>query len=273
MLSIVMPVFNAPEMTNECIDNLEQHATGDLDIIVVDNGSPQPFHRDKVRTIYNDRNVGFWPAMLQGIEIAHSDIIMCMHNDVLIWEYNYDGRILTHFSKDYLLGLAGLFGGRGVGVDGGRGHPESNMLGKKYGTHGSMHGHILTGSHPAVVFDSLCMIVRKRHLELLDYKNIPPYHWTDRILSLDMVTSGLHALTIGIGFDHGGGYTSSKIGPSNNFMKEWSESKGLPMLENWDMTVYDYGRRMFEQKFRVALQNPTVKTLWVNEAYQYKVGT
>lgn len=273
MLSIVIPVFNAQEMTDECIDNLQQHATGDLDIIVVDNGSPVPYKRDGIRIIYNEENKGFWPSLQQGIAEAYSDIVMTLHNDVLIWEHNFDIRILSHFSKDHLLAIAGLFGASGVGIDGGRGNPESNMLGKKYGTSGTLHGALLTGSHPAVVFDSLCMIFRKRHLELLDPDSLPMHHWCDRLVTLRAVLKGLHCLTIGIAFDHGGGYTSTKVGTKNNAMEDFCKKNNIPFTESWDLSLYMYGLGMFQKEFRAAINHPEAKVLWVNEAYQYRIST
>ena len=234
MISVVIPICNNHELTDECINNLVEYAASRLDIIVVDNGSITPYKNKDCRTIYNNKNIGFWPAMLQGLEAAYNNIVLLMHNDVLVWEKNFDLRLESHFSKDHLLAICGFFGGRGVGIDGGRGNPEGNMLGRKYGTDITKHGFLLEDSHPALVFDSLAMCVSKRHLELIDYRNIPPYHWTDRVLTLSLVFEGMHARTVGIAFDHGSGATSTRIGPSNNFMQEWCEEHNLPMVENWD---------------------------------------
>ena len=92
MLSVVIPVSNIPEMTNECIDQLEMNKRGEVEIIVIDNASEVPFERNNITVVRNETNKGFWPSMMQGIEIAKSPIILCMHNDVLIWEQAFDIR-------------------------------------------------------------------------------------------------------------------------------------------------------------------------------------
>lgn len=266
MLSIVIPVCNVEDATNECISNLVHYAKEPLDIIIIDNASVDPYSNPHVRVIRNEKNVGFWPSMLQGIAMAESNIILCMHNDVFIWEESYDTRIKAHFAQDLKLAVAGFFGGRGVGIDGGRGHPEGNMLGRKYGTPQNLHGSIQTDTHPAVVFDSLAMIFNRELLYSIDYIDIPPHHWTDRLITFRLVTAGYHALTIGIAFDHGGAFTSSKT-TMNTFTEDWCAEKGLPLLENWDFTLYHYGLNKFQEEFRSVMRDSS--QLWVKEGFDY----
>lgn len=267
MISVVIPVVNNHDLNNECIEQLTSLAYEQPEIIIVDNASDPPYEHKAAQTIYNAQGNTFWPSMLQGIAQAKNNIVMCMHNDVLIWDEGYDKRIADEFHNDPLLGIAGLFGARGVALNGGRLHPESNMHNLRYGTPGHMHGHLLTGTHPAVVFDSLCMIIDKEKLYTLDYKNIPPHHWTDRILTLSMIIRGYRARTIGIKFDHGGGFTSVRAGTMNNPMEAWCKERNIPMMETWDSSVYQYGLVKFQKLFRAHVPG---NELWVTEDYQYK---
>jgi GT2 family glycosyltransferase len=270
MLSIVIPVRNVEDATNECIDDLLYFSSfkDTVEIIVVDNGSDVPYTHDEVITIRNEKNVGFWPAMLQGIEHASSEYVLCMHNDVFVWEHEYDSRIVTAFENDPLLGAVGFFGGRGVGLNGGRGHPEGNMLGRKYGTSQEYHGHILTGSHPAVVFDSLAIAIRKSHLEHVSRETLPPHHWTDRLLCLRMIKAGFRCLTLGIAFDHGGSFTAIGTNSLNTFTEEWCKDRNLEMVGSWDNTLYLYGQRMFEDEMKAFI--PANHTqLWVTADWNY----
>jgi GT2 family glycosyltransferase len=272
MLSIVMPVCNVEDATNECIANLiEYSADGDIQIIVVDNNSTVAYKNEYATVLRNNKNVGFWPAMLQGIARADNPYVLCMHNDVFIWEPGYDTRIVNAFEQDNKLGAVGFFGGRGVCNQGGRGYPESNMLGYKYGTHGRLHGNLLISSHPAVVFDSLAIAVRRGHLYSIDYETIPPHHWTDRMLCLRMITSGYRCLTVGIGFDHGGAFTSSGV-TMNTFTEDWCKAHGLTLdgYENWDMCLYHYGLRMFQSELQHMLPSGATQ-LWVNANYDYSI--
>jgi glycosyltransferase involved in cell wall biosynthesis len=263
MLSIVIPVCNVEDATNECIDNLQQFALGELDIIVVDNASVVPYAREQVATLRNEKNVGFWPAMQQGIAAAKSDIVLCMHNDVFVWELGYDRRILNHFQEDDKLAIAGFFGALSVGRDGGRGHPVGNMLGKKYGTHQELHGYRLTTSAASTVFDSLAMIFDREKLYTIDYKNIVPHHFCDRIVTLRLIKAGYHALTIGIAFDHGGSFTASESldtftedwmrenvsDTEKEFLGNWCLVRGLEWYpDNANHTLHQYGRMLFDRE-------------------------
>lgn len=264
MISIVIPVSNVPEATDECIKNLVENAWSDIEIIVVDNASAIPYSSKYADTIYNSKNIGFWPSLLRGIAKARNNIVMCMHNDVFLYDAAFDQRIKAHFQQDDSLALAGIFGARGVAVNGGRIHPEGNMLGYKYGTPQSLHGHVLTGTHPSVVFDSLCMVFDKNKLYGIEYEDIPMHHWTDRLVSLRLLKAGYHALTIGIGFDHGGSWTSVKS--LNTVAEDFCKSRGLEMMENWDMTLYRYGEKMFQEEFLEFTQGSN--ELFVDENFQ-----
>ncbi len=267
MLSVVIPVRNVPEATDECIARIKENSFGATEIIVVDNGSETPYYNPAAHTIYHEKNIGYWPALLSGIKEAKSNVILTMHNDVFIYEGGFNRRIMNHFAADPYLAMAGFFGSRGVGINGGRAWPEGNMLGKKYGGKQSEHGHILTTAYPSVVFDSLAMIMRRDYLYMIDYANMPMHHWTDRLLALNFVAEGFHCLTIGIGFDHGGGWTSTVTGTQNTAMEDWCKAKGLEFDTSWDYTLYEYGRKAFERKFREIV--PMGNSLWVDDKWRY----
>src|SRR5690348_14267499 len=135
MLSIVIPVTDKHELTKHALQNIHLYSHYLNDILVIDNGSLDPFvsDYDNVRVIRNDINIGVFPAVLQGLAAAFNNVVLVMHNDVLIHEDGFDKRILREFANDPLLGIAGFFGGRGVAENGGRDHAESNMQGKEWG--------------------------------------------------------------------------------------------------------------------------------------------
>lgn len=269
-VSVVIPVSDQHEITDECIDLLVDTSSEFIDIVIVDNASETPYENDMCRVIRNDHNAGFWPSMLQGIDAAQNNIVVCMHNDVFMWDHGWNERVESEFALDSKLGMVGLFGGRGVSLDGGRGYPESNMVARKYGTHGNLHGALLTGKHPAVVFDSLMMTFRRDYLYTIDYETIPIHHWTDRLVTLRMIKAGYHALTLGIAFDHGGGFTSTRKGMQNDSMQRWCEERNIPFETSWDLTVYHYGRMLFEKELQELL-GPGYTQLWANQDYRYGI--
>lgn len=254
-LSIVIPVTDKHDLTYRTLVNLVANSTNDdTEIILIDNGSVVPYEQlGREHVIRNDVNIGVFPALLQGLSTARNNIVLTMHNDVLIHEYGYDARILNEFAKDPLLGIAGFFGGRGVAENGGRDHPESNMQGKEWGMSYHQHSHHLTGTHPAVVFDSLALIFN-RDIFYKVFENeldlIAPHHWFDRICTLGIVMAGYHALTIGIAFDHYGGGTSVANPAFSEFTERWVQEKGLPLEQNADYTMYKFGERYFQNKWR-----------------------
>jgi glycosyltransferase involved in cell wall biosynthesis len=256
-LSIVIPVTDRHEFTDRCVQRLIDYAWNDNnDIIVIDNGSITPYfpQYDQVRVLRNEVNTGYFPSIVQGLLAAQNNIVLTQHNDVLIQEEYYDQRILDEFENDSKLGIAGFFGGRGVAENGGRDHAESNMVGFDWGMPGHLHGHIQEETHPSVVFDSLAMIYNKdiffKVFSKNEIDNIPIHHWPDRIVTLSIVMAGYHGLTIGVAFDHYGGATSVANVEFDKLTARWVKEKGLPIEENPDYTLYKYGERMFQSKFR-----------------------
>jgi len=88
MISIVIPVFNQHDMTQECIDAIRE-TTQDCEIIIVDNGSAAPIKQPftgfiETRVIRNEKNKGFPVAVNQGIREANGDTIALLNNDVIL---------------------------------------------------------------------------------------------------------------------------------------------------------------------------------------------
>lgn len=275
-LSIVIPMHNNHEMTKACISTLYQYAGSDIEIVVIDNNSAAPFTHHRVRVIRNEENKGFWDALVQGMHHASNTIVMCIHNDVFLYEPYFDTHFLRQFEYDPNLAIAGLFGSRGIARNGARLYPESNMLGYKYGTHGSQHGYFLDSYHPSVVFDSYCMVFDTMKLFDIDY-DVPKYHWTDRLITLRLIKAGYHAMTVGLKHDHGNSLTAlcqakpqqtdSTVVPHVSTLEELAETlcrrQGLEKTqETWDMTYYKYGESIFAQEFMTFTRGH--ETLWVD---------
>jgi glycosyltransferase involved in cell wall biosynthesis len=260
MISMVIPVIDQHEVTAKCLEYAQSHAIGDLEVILVDNGSDPPYEA----ALRNTENVGLVESLKQGTAQATGDIIVFMHNDVLIHEGSWNQRVQEAFNADQHLGLIGFFGGRGVNLDGGRIHPESNMVGREWGSPGSHHGALQTGLRPAAVLDGLCMIFRKSMLEEEGYPNCPPHHWYDRILPLYYIDRGWRCATIGIAFDHGSGFTSSQH-KYRAFAEKWCKEHyiGVPPSGDYDLAIYLEGANQFQKEWSRRLP------LTVDEHYNY----
>ena len=42
-LSIIIPYYNSKKYTDELLDRLDQQMTADVEVILVDDGSPEPY--------------------------------------------------------------------------------------------------------------------------------------------------------------------------------------------------------------------------------------
>ena len=88
--SIVMPVFNREDLTEQCLSTLlpTLEGAGEGEVIIVDNGSRSqtadvlakfPW----VRIIRNETNLGFAAACNQGARLAAGRLICHLNNDII----------------------------------------------------------------------------------------------------------------------------------------------------------------------------------------------
>ncbi len=257
-ITVLLPAVDAHDITEQAVFSLLRNAADPnaVEIIVYDNASKEPYHPfivcdngwcNNINVIRNELNVAGYGALLDTLPQAKNDVILWMHNDVLVHEVGWDTRIINEFKNDPLLGIAGFFGGYGVADNGGRIGSMGNMLGKVWGTPQSAHGQVMTDTHPAVVFDALAIIINRPLFNKLDKpEGIPLHHWNDRILPLLFVLQGYHALTIGIAFDHKGGVSS--LGDTYRELAErWSKQHNVAFEKDWDFTFYNAGEQLFRK--------------------------
>ncbi len=88
MISIIIPVFNAHDMTEECINAIREN-TQDYELIIIDNGSTPPIKPPfsgfvETRVIRNEENKGFPVAVNQGVREARGGVIVLLNNDVIV---------------------------------------------------------------------------------------------------------------------------------------------------------------------------------------------
>jgi len=92
-VSVIIPVFNQIELTQECLESLWAHTPPGLyELIVVDNGSTDgttAFLRKMARSgrlqlIANDANLGFARACNQGARAARGEFLLFLNNDTQV---------------------------------------------------------------------------------------------------------------------------------------------------------------------------------------------
>lgn len=90
---IIMPVFNKPELTRQCIASIRAHTRTAYRIILVDNHSDGPTRtllqaiaadRERITLIRNADNVGWVKAVNQGLGRSSAPYCCIMNNDTVV---------------------------------------------------------------------------------------------------------------------------------------------------------------------------------------------
>ena len=87
-LSLVIPYFNARVYTDELLDRLDPQITNEVEVIIVDDGSPEPY-----KTAYpwakviRKRNGGCASARNRGLKVAKGEYISFIDADDMVPEY------------------------------------------------------------------------------------------------------------------------------------------------------------------------------------------
>jgi glycosyltransferase involved in cell wall biosynthesis len=82
-IDVVVPVYNAADDLNRCIESVLAHTGGDYRLIVIDDASPDPAVRayltqlgarrlPQIRLLANERNLGFTLNANRGISAARA---------------------------------------------------------------------------------------------------------------------------------------------------------------------------------------------------------
>ena len=114
-VSIVIPVYNRRELTEQCLKSIENHTPdGAYEIIVVDNASDENIYhylqsREKdglIRLIRNEQNEGFARACNQGIEAAKYPNVLLLNNDIVVTD-NWLQPMVSELEHDPQTGIVG----------------------------------------------------------------------------------------------------------------------------------------------------------------------
>lgn len=105
---VVIPMFGKHEYTERCIQSCKENAGIQHDILVVDDGSEEPFHNYDVNVLRLDKNVGFTEATNQGFLWAGDryEYIHMLNNDTEP-EKDFLKLLVEFMDENPVVGIAG----------------------------------------------------------------------------------------------------------------------------------------------------------------------
>ena len=119
MISVVIPVHNAPRELDACVRSLELTARGAYELILVDNASDPPTRRllsgiKAAVKIRNKTNLGFAKAVNQGLRAARGGYLAVVNSDVAFYAGGLQG-LAACLAADPSTGACGPLTNRTVG--------------------------------------------------------------------------------------------------------------------------------------------------------------
>lgn len=239
-LVIGLPIINQQQLTNDFFAQIRKVTTGEVPIIIVDNGSDIPCREwligleERDIVIRNEENVGLVKALNQIYQVAKgkADYIVNLHNDVIIYEERWDEKVERILSEVGNVGVAGFYGAKAIGTPGIYQAPyqmqQMVRMGNVSGCHrmdASVHGYrrMTTDWEDVAVMDGFSLIVS---MELLNKtggydRNYPPHHMYDNDICLESLDKGYRNIVIDMDAQHLGGRTD--VG--ENWEKPFGKSK------------------------------------------------
>lgn len=113
-LSIIIPYYNAEPYTSELLEVLDPQITDEIEVIVIDDGSREPFKTDyKWCKVIRQKNGGVSKARNVGIEKSSGEYISFIDADDLVSD-DYVEQIIKKMPFDYLEMSWRTFKGKGL---------------------------------------------------------------------------------------------------------------------------------------------------------------
>jgi glycosyltransferase involved in cell wall biosynthesis len=276
-LSIVIPCLNQSALTTRVVKEIlrtTDFLTSQVELLVIDNGSDKPFGGFEgpfVKVIRNEKTVGVYPTFKQGFENTSGDVVAFFHSDLIIWEKDWNQRVIKEFVNDARLGMIGFIGSNEIDYCGGRGlGTTSNFQGlatsggeqDEYkiwrGSDAKVHGKVSDEFSRAAVVDGCSMIIRRGTWNDIGYRtDFPPHHFYDRLISTQLLEKNWHIGVLGVACDHFSGQTVAHEQAYHDMAKEWSNKylhQGHMVKDgdkvNWDSTIYQEAERRWLKEYR-----------------------
>jgi len=91
-----------------CIERIKKFTKNSFELILIDNGSTVGIEYIKSQAdkyVRNEKNLGFAIACNQGFALAKGEFVVCVNNDILVWQ-DWDVALLKTFEDNLDCGVA-----------------------------------------------------------------------------------------------------------------------------------------------------------------------
>jgi len=292
-MTLAIPVMNQLNDTKGIIELLRVNTSDETEWLIVDNGSSdnwEGFIRKYIKPkrlnfIRNDENVGLIKTMQQFYENCETDVLAIIHNDVFVYEKDWDRRVLSYFEEIKGLGGVGFFGSQGCGPKGERIQDVPSpgiMAGMSNMLEAEIHGMRMNKEwSPVAIFDGFFQCF---HMEMLKKgggfdQRYYYHHIYDRDASLESLRRGYKNIVVDIPCHHVCGATANRS-EYQNWIKNRLEKDNLevkigkdrqgdihhPTMQSADLWTHDENSRLFAEKFKDVLP------LYVENDFSFRSG-
>jgi hypothetical protein len=244
---------------------------GEIEIVIMDGKGDFEIKEDELP---NDRSINIrimrdteaYPAFKFWMENTKGEIMIFIHNDIIIEDHGFDITLRYSFHKYPLLGVVGFLGSDEMNERGSRHWGTiSNFLGNTYTFKGNAwkgkgafsYGRRFDGLSPAVVVDGSSMAFRREGWNKLKEKTLPiPYYDYDRIMSCRYLEAGYRVAMLGIACDHISNMTAANEIKWHDNVKDIGTKNNIPTVAdktgktNWDMSLHAESKRLFLKEWR-----------------------
>lgn len=272
-LTLAIPYFNQLAETKGCMGLLRHMTTNQTEWLIIDNGSSDPvenFFRDTLRPkrlkfISNDTNQGMVKTYQQIFDQVTTDLVAIIHNDVLVYEPNWDLRIRRIFTQIPQLGSAGFFGSQGVGIIGERiQDPQfpGQMAGISNMLEAEVHGIRLQDQYvPAAILDGFMMIFSMEMIKTIGGldQQYQYHHLYDRELPLAALAAGYKNIVVNVPCHHLSGVTANNAGYQNWINQTLDHDQA-------DQFTHDHNTNLFRHKWAKYLP------IYVESDFSFRTG-
>lgn len=294
-LSIVIPCMNQLPLVRAVYNQLRtvtSQVEQEVEFVIIDNGSNPRIDESDVpgaKIVRFDKSVGVYPTFRIGFENTTGDVVAFFHSDLVVWEWNWNGRVIEEFGRRERLGMIGFIGSNQIDMAGGRGlGTTSSFMGKTLnltsthrdakwediskgdtdkaqvvetviqswtGSPASAHGKVDSGFSNAAVVDGCAMIIRREAWNEIGYReDFPLHHFYDRLISTQLLEKKWQIGVLGIGIDHISGQTVNAEDGYKTIAREWMLSHGVKegdvYLVNPDDGIYRIAEKMWLEEYR-----------------------